>query len=301
MGKVGKRVTQKRPTKTRVNDRVSKRKNSREKSSSTRKTSPDVSGPSAIPFQPTDRILLVGEGDFSFSKALLVSYNCTSLLATSFDPRPAVIEKYPQAVTNLEALDAEREKGTQVLFEVDATKIGTSRTGSGGKPIKRGGFDKIVFNFPHVGGKTKDVARQVRYNQELLLGFFNAAVPLLAPMGIIVVTTFEGLPYETWDLKGLAKDAGLKSQRSFRFESQWYPGYKHARTLGNIEGGRGWKGEERSARTYLLELKDEKKLKGERGERPNEEATGSNMQAITNQRTFSSKKRKRADTDSESD
>ena len=31
--------------------------------------------------------------------------------------------------------------------------------------MKKGGFDRVVFNFPHVGGLTKDVNRQVRHNQ----------------------------------------------------------------------------------------------------------------------------------------
>ena len=30
------------------------------------------------------------------------------------------------------------------------------------------GWDKVVFNFPHVGGKSTDVNRQVRYNQGLV-------------------------------------------------------------------------------------------------------------------------------------
>ena len=254
-----------------------------------------------VPFQPRDHILLVGEGDFSFARALLDVHKCTSLLATSFDAHPVAIAKYSQAVSNIEALEAAREKGSHVLYEVDATRIGTGRTGSGGKRIKKAVFDRIVFNFPHVGGLTKDVTRQIRHNQELLLGFFRAAVPLLAPNGTVIVTIFEGEPYETWDLKGLAKDAGLKSQRSFRFQSHVYPGYKHVRTLGNIEGGRGWKGEDRPARTYVLELNDGTKLDGKNQKKASEGATGANMHPITNKRDVDGKKRKRDETDSDSD
>lgn len=57
--------------------------------------------------------------------------------------------------------------------------------------------------------------------------------------------------------------------RSFRFDAGAYPGYRHARTLGRIGGRgeegriegrkveeevrRGWKGEERAARTFIFE------------------------------------------------
>jgi len=178
------------------------------------------------------------------------------------------------------------------------------------------GWDKIVFNFPHVGGKTKDVNRQVRYNQgsslsfpflsfpslpfpshpclpflsnppspipsspayapaellravgaELLVSFFKAAMPLLAPpsspptgtdpSSAIVVTLFDGEPYTLWNIRDLARHVGLKVSRSFKFQSSAYPGYRHARTLGNVGGvvgGGAWRGEERAARTYVFEV-----------------------------------------------
>ncbi|KAM0152734.1 hypothetical protein ACHAQE_007947 [Botrytis cinerea] len=36
-----------------------------------------------------------------------------------------------------------------------------------------------------------------------------------------------------------------------------YPGYKHARTLGVVKGGGGWKGEERSSRSFVFVRKGE--------------------------------------------
>lgn len=63
-------------------------------------------------------------------------------------------------------------------YGVDATKLGkpgVTDGGGGGKEVKRGGFDRVVFNFPHVGGLTKDVNRQVRHNQ----GQRRYAVPLV--------------------------------------------------------------------------------------------------------------------------
>lgn len=72
-----------------------------------------------------------------------------------------------------------------------------------------------------------------------------------------MLTVFEGEPYELWNVRDLVRHIGLKVGRSFKFQADAYPGYEHARTIGNIKGGGGWKGEDRAARTYLIELKDE--------------------------------------------
>jgi len=103
-----------------------------------------------------------------------------------------------------------------------------------------------------LGGSSEGVCADVCV--ELLVGFFKSAVPLLVPKGMIVITIFEGEPYDMWNIRDLARHSGLKVGRSFRFQANAYPGYKHARTLGNIEGG--WKGEDRLARTYMLDVND---------------------------------------------
>lgn len=119
-----------------------------------------------------------------------------------------------------------------------------------------------VFNFPHVGGKSTDVNRQVRYNQELLVEFFKQALLSLAPSGTIIITLFEGEPYTLWNVRDLARHSGLQVDRSFRFQASAYPGYHHARTLGVVKNkqgdvGGGWKGEDRAARSYVFVRKDE--------------------------------------------
>ena len=92
-----------------------------------------------------------------------------------------------------------------------------------------------------------------RWSSELLVGFFKSALPLLSPTGLVVLTIFEGEPYTLWNVRDLGRHVGLKVGRSFKFQASAYPGYKHARTLGNIKDGGGWKGEDRGARTYLFE------------------------------------------------
>jgi 25S rRNA (uracil2634-N3)-methyltransferase len=225
-----------------------------------------------------------------------------------------------------------KRRGPNVLFAVDARKLGSVagggkdvRTGFARRERKRpawqesrqktepatstgGPWDIICFNFPHVGGLSTDVNRQVRSNQELLVAFFKACVPLLSARpqvlsdddedegednwsssednesdsgeqddqdilahggrgkyrtdpGQILVTMFEGEPYTLWNIKDLARHAGLRVVTSFRFPWSSYQGYSHARTLGEIEGkhgGRGgWRGEDREARMYVFEVKQE--------------------------------------------
>ena len=201
-----------------------------------------------IPFNAEDRILLVGEGDFSFAKSIIEHLGCCDVIATCLDGQEELFEKYePQGEAHVRYLEVE---GQTVLYNVDATKLDEH------KKLKSGQlFDRIIFNFPHVGGKSKDVNRQVRFNQELLVKFLGAALPLLAQDGTITITLFEGEPYTLWNIRDLARHSGLEVQRSFRFQAEAYPGYSHSRTLGNIEGGGGWRGEDRDARSYIFQKK----------------------------------------------
>ncbi len=203
-----------------------------------------------IPFHAEDRILLIGEGDFSFAKSIVEHHGCYQVTATCYDSQQSLYEKYePQAELHTNYLE---EAGQTVLYGINATAL--DRT----KPLVAVGpqWDVVIFNFPHVGGKSKDVNRQVRFNQELLVGFFKAAVHLLADHGTIVVTLFEGEPYDLWNIRDLARHSGLEVQRSFKFAAEVYPDYSHTRTLGNIDGGGGWKGESRQARSFVFQRKD---------------------------------------------
>ncbi|KAI4870931.1 hypothetical protein F4820DRAFT_402424 [Hypoxylon rubiginosum] len=211
-----------------------------------------------IPFAPEDRILLVGDGDLSFAASLVEHHYCADVTATVLEANlDALVEKYPQAPENIAKIEAE---GSRVLYNVDATKMAPFVEKKGEDSV--GAMDKVIFNFPHVGGKSTDVNRQVRYNQELLVSFFERAAPSLAPGGSIVVTLFEGEPYTLWNIRDLARHSGLRVERSFRFQASAYPGYHHARTLGvvknkNGEAGGGWKGEDRAARSYVFVRKDD--------------------------------------------
>jgi 25S rRNA (uracil2634-N3)-methyltransferase len=201
--------------------------------------------------------------------------------ATVYESREVLEGKYPVVGDNIKALE---ERGAVVRYGVDAMKV-KGKAGLGGVGV--GAVERVSFNFPHVGGKSTDVNRQVRYNQgmpqgllclgcglglilveiELLVSFFKNAIPTLASStprstSSIIVTLFEGEPYTLWNIRDLARHSGLQVERSFKFQAKAYPGYKHARTLGvvkrkNGEDGGGWKGEERLARSFVLVKKGE--------------------------------------------
>lgn len=292
-----------------------------------RPTAPTVPVKIKVPFSRFDRVLLVGEGDFSFAASLTTNHDVGAVTATSFDALDELKAKYSDIETALKQLGAGPETDTSpteddeawagfsdtgdsgdgvqdlspgkvrpkisVLHGIDATKLSTSHRNL----LKaHSPFSKIVFNFPHVGGLSTDVNRQVRANQQLLVNFFNSAKPLLAtttkpaepflhtgvdveydsngeevtqePLsaGRILVTLFEGEPYTLWNIRDLARHCGLQVVESFRFPWSAYPGYTHARTLGDITAAKdrndgkrksAWRGEERDARTYILAPKED--------------------------------------------
>ena len=281
-----------------------------------------------LPVSSNDKVLLIGEGDLSFSLSLHNTHKFTSLTCTVFDSEQTLHSKYPQSATTVTTL---RSAGHTVLFNVDGTKPPKAIN-------KRAGtWDAIIFMFPHTGGLTKDVDRQIRVNQELVLGFFTQAKKLMEPMkGVVIVTTFAGKPYEEWDIRSLAKSLGLRVRRSGVFEWKMFPGYKHARTLGNVVPGRrrvrgkggggtggegggggagggggmqraGWRGEDRPARMWVFEVDDGKVLnaprknKRKRGNMKGQSDSGSDSDSSPDYEKKRGKKRKKRGEEKELD
>ncbi|KAI1794041.1 hypothetical protein LXA43DRAFT_999455 [Ganoderma leucocontextum] len=200
-----------------------------------------------IPFSSTDNILLIGEGNFSFARALFCSPPETlqflppsNVTATAYDTEEECCSKYPEAAEIISAL---REKGVGLIFSVDATKLEKC------SPLRGRKFDRVVWNFPHAGNGITDQDRNILSNQMLLLGFLRSAAPLLAPgpvpviqkprkkkkgsdeedsgddekpdaldndvprkaRGTILITLRNVVPYTLWDLPRLAKNPPSRS------------------------------------------------------------------------------------------
>lgn len=118
----------------------------KEKATST--AQPSTAKPT-VPFKPTDKILLIGEGNFSFARALVTDSPPEithmppgNITATTYDSEEDCYSKYTDAQEIVEGL---RDKGVKVLFGVDGTRLDRAAGIKGKK------FDRIVFNFPHAG------------------------------------------------------------------------------------------------------------------------------------------------------
>ncbi|KAJ3999468.1 hypothetical protein F5050DRAFT_1805008 [Lentinula boryana] len=147
-----------------------------------RKANASSTQKSTIPFRSTDTILLIGEGNFSFAKALarplhsetelthLVHLPPNNITATTYDLEDDCYVKYHDAQDIVASL---REWGVEVLFGVDATKLEWNSTFKGRR------WSKIVWNFPHAGKGINDQDRNILSNQRLILGFLRSAARFL--------------------------------------------------------------------------------------------------------------------------
>lgn len=232
--------------------------------------------PGIVPFKPENTILLVGEGDFSFAVSIVKQELAlpTNVIATSYDSKEEVCEKYVSAAENLQFLESHE---VCILFNIDATNLQQtlglklkkkpSTLFSSGQKL-----DVVLFNFPHTGKGIKDMDRNVREHQKLILHYFKSCDELFNAVNSrsmdaalsgysksnderIVLSVFEGEPYISWGIKALSRSEGWKVERSGRFDWKLFPDYHHRRT--NSMKDTTKEASIRDARTYIFERKNE--------------------------------------------
>ncbi|KAJ9175524.1 hypothetical protein P3X46_014072 [Hevea brasiliensis] len=174
------------------------------------------------------RILLVGEGDFSFSLCLARAFGSAhNMVATTIDTQENIEKKYSNGVANVRELE---DRGCLVLYGVDAKEMSQHFF------LRTQRFDRIVYNFPHVGFLYREGSYcQIQLNKRLVKGFLsNSKVLLKEDNGEIHVTHKEGDPYDKWDLVKKAEKIGLVMDDIVPFSKNDYPGYNNKRAHGNL-------------------------------------------------------------------
>ena len=156
------------------------------------------------------RVLLVGEGDFTFALALATVSPELSLTATGFDAREALVAKYRDAPHTLRKLEA---RGARVVHGVDATRLGD---------FEGGGFDEVVFSHPHLGVEDQEA------HFRLLAHYFASAIKVAG----VVRVTLAASQASLWRCDAAAaRGAGLDFVSASPFFDDAFPGYVRRRSL----------------------------------------------------------------------
>ncbi|KAF6153856.1 hypothetical protein GIB67_001089 [Kingdonia uniflora] len=164
------------------------------------------------------RILLVGEGDFSFSASLAMAFgSATNMVATSLDPLGFLKENYMKAISNIGEL---KSRGCIVLHRIDATKMADNS-------LKGMIFDRIVYNFPHAGFTNRDKPRedQIREHQTLISLFMKNAKKMIKKDGEIHISHKSYGFFLEWKIESLGSQNGLRVIEKSQFDLSDYPGY----------------------------------------------------------------------------
>nr|XP_040141128.1 alpha-1,2-mannosyltransferase ALG9 isoform X5 [Ictidomys tridecemlineatus] len=169
------------------------------------------------------RLLLVGEGNFSFAAALSETLDSGVCLTATCLQHPAELARDPVARENLQRL---RERGTEIRFGVDCTQLANAFE------LQDREFDRIYFNFPHCGRKAG-----VAKNRKLLAKFFQSCVDVLAEEGEVHVALCRGQGgtsadkpqrewHNSWQVVAMAALGGLILSDVLPFRCEAVPGYK---------------------------------------------------------------------------
>ncbi|XP_024200090.2 uncharacterized protein At4g26485 [Rosa chinensis] len=177
-------------------------------------------------YSSNQKILLVGEGNFSFAACLAKEFgSAKNMVASSLDSKESVMIRYSNAApSNLKELE---DMGCVILHEVD---VHTMRQ----HPLLVNQlFDRVVFNFPHAGFIfMENQMSQIKLHQDLMRGFFTSACEMLKESGEVHVTHKTSHPFSKWEIVKLAEETGLYLVEEASFTRGDYPGYLNKRGSG---------------------------------------------------------------------
>ncbi|KAL8469613.1 hypothetical protein ACS0TY_032459 [Phlomoides rotata] len=170
-------------------------------------------------------ILLVGEGDFSFSLSLGMAFgSATNIVATTLDSYDGLINKYKNAISNVALL---KFLGATLLYGVDATYM------TNVPDLRWKKFDRIIYNFPHAGfhGLESD-PHLIMMHRNLVLGFLWNASIMLCVDGEVHINHKITAPFDSWRIEDLALECSLICIGHDTFDIKDYPFYRNKRGSG---------------------------------------------------------------------
>eukprot|EP00949_MAST-11_sp_MAST-11-sp1_P003741 g3741.t1 len=179
-------------------------------------------------YAPECSILILGDGDFSYSLGLARSLSTSGsskgvLISTCYLNAKELFQTYGSAKKNIQKLKKVRPD-CKILHSVDATRLQEQ-----GSPIKGMRFDRIIWNFPCLsddGGEGKDAQNgQMVANQRLLRLFYQQAFRSLHPDGEVHLLHKTKRPFSQWGLPDIAQAEGLIFEAVAVFDRELYPGY----------------------------------------------------------------------------
>lgn len=163
------------------------------------------------------KTLLVGEGNFSFTCALVkqCSKIPTSLIASTYEK---VSELSDSAGYNAELLE---NIGIKIIYGLDGTKLHES--------FGANSFDTIIFGFPHSGSREGVDGKNPNYL--LVHNFIKSSMQILEKNSVILITIVDNDFYNNmFQFDEISEKLGIPAPIKHKFNPKSYPGYKHSMT-----------------------------------------------------------------------
>ncbi len=165
-------------------------------------------------------VILVGEGNLSFSKSLLSNFNSgiKQMFATTFEAKEELsVEAHKNAKFLL-------REGVKVLHGVDANKL---RSYFSERNI--GFVNTIVFQFPHTGKRNTKYGKST--NHYLIRHFLQEATELIDEKGRVIISSVDTPYYDgMFQFERAAEKTKTKIVNCYSFEPKSFPGYNHINT-----------------------------------------------------------------------